>query len=229
MSLLKPLARLARSSVGAIFAPAEDPRTGFAHAYQQQRALLAKVRLALDELRESRQRLEGRRSRLLEQLSVLDEQARSALLAGQEPGARAVLRRRAAAELHAAALADQASELSGEEQALLLIEQRLTTQIDSFYTRQQVLAARFSAAEAQVRINEALAGLTGELTDMGLALEQAEESTVAMRARSDAVESLLASGVLEHMSSAEPANGDFEAQVEARLSAIAADLRRPTP
>lgn len=215
--------------MGAIFAPAEDPRSGFAHAYQQQRALLAKVRLALDEVRDSRLRLHERRARLLEQLPVLDEQARSALLAGQEPGARLALRRRAAAEFHAAALADQASELSDEEQALLLIEQRLTTQIDSFYTRQQVLAARFSAAEAQVRINEALAGLTGELVDMGLALEQAEDSTMAMRARSDAVESLLASGVLGHISSTDSANRDLEAQVEARLSAIAADLRSPAP
>ena len=222
-------ARLLKSSVGSLLAPADDPRPGFAQAYQRHSDLLKKVRLARAELRSSREQIDRRRAEMLEQMPVLDEKARSALLAGRDSGARSALRQRVTAAASAESLAEQIGDIVYEEQKLELIEQRLATQIESFYARQQVLAARFNAAEAQLRINEALSGLTGELADLGLALEQAEDSALWMQARASAVEEIIAGGLagdqLEDNSRAER----LDAEVEVRLAQLSRDLRRPVP
>jgi phage shock protein A len=62
------------------------------------------------------------------------------------------------------------------------------------------VAARYSAAEAQVRISEALSGLSEEMADVGLALERAETKTERLQARASAIDELVESGVLEDLS-----------------------------
>lgn len=222
--------RLLKSSVGALLAPADDPRPGFALAYQRHSDLLKKVRLARSELRSAREQIDRRRSELLEQIPVLDETARSALLGGCDSAARSALKRRVTAAANAESLAEQIGDLMNEEQKLQLIEQRLATQIDSFYARQQVLAARFNAAEAQLRINEALAGLSGELADLGLALEQAEDSAMWMHARASALDEMMAVGLTgDQLEDGSGAPAGLDAEVEVRLARLASDLRRPVP
>lgn len=229
MKVLGRLARLLKSSVGSLLAPADDPRAGFAQAYQRQSDLLKKVRLARVELSSSREQIDRRRAELLEQVPVLDEQARSALLAGRDSWARSALKRRVAAAANAESLAEQIGDMVNEEQKLELIEQRLATQIESFYARQQVLAARFNAAEAQLRINEALSGLTGELADLGLALEQAEDSTLWMQARASAVEEMMAGGLVGDQPEDNSRADRLDAEVELRLTRLSRDLQRPVP
>lgn len=227
--MLDRAARLIKSSVGALLAPADDPRPGFAQAYQRHSDLLKKVRLARAELRSASEQIDRRRAELLEQIPVLDEKARSALLAGCESAARSALKQRVAAAAGAGSLAGQIGDMVNEEQKLELIEQRLATQIESFYARQQVLAARFNAAEAQLRINEALSGLTGELADLGLALEQAEDSAMWMQARATALEEMVAGGLAGDQPEDVSGADGLDAEVEVRLARLASDLRRPVP
>ena len=229
MKVLGRAARLLKSSVGSLLAPADDPRPGFAQAYQRQGDLLKNVRLARAELRSSREQIDRRRAELLEQIPVLDEQARSALLAGRDSWARSALKRRVRAAANAESLAEQIGDMVDEEQKLELIEQRLATQIESFYARQQVLAARFNAAEAQLRINEALSGLTGELADLGLALEEAEDSALWMQARASAVEEMMAGGLVGDQPEADSRADRLDAEVELRLARLSRDLRGPVP
>lgn len=227
--MLGRAARLIKSSVGALLAPADDPRPGFAQAYQRHSDLLKKVRLARAELRSASEQIDRRRAELLEQIPVLDEKARSALLAGSESGARSALKQRVAAAAGAGWLAGQIGDMVNEEEKLELIEQRLATQIESFNARQQVLAARFNAAEAQLRINEALSGLTGELADLGLALEQAEDSAMWMQARATALEEMMAAGLAGDQPEDVSGADRVDAEVEVRLARLASDLRRPVP
>ena len=229
MNVLGRARRLLKSSVGALLAPADDPRPGFALAFQRHSDLLTKVRLARSELRSAREQIDRRRRELLEQIPVLDQRARSALLAGCDSAARSSLRRRVTAAANAESLAEQIGDLVNQEQKLELIEQRLATQIDSFYARQQVLGARFNAAEAQLRINEALAGLTGEVADLGLALEQAEDSAMWMQARASALEEMMAGGLVGDQPEDTSRADGLDAEVEVRLARLASDLRRTVP
>ncbi len=227
MSLYRRARLLLKVSVGAALAPAEDPRQGFAFAYQSQRELLAKVQESLLAIRASGQRLEARAAEARELLPKLEDQARAAVVSGREELARLALRHRHTTLSQLALLEAQGREIEREEAGLSLIEQRLATQIESFYARQEVIAARFSAAEAQVRINEALTGVSQELSDLGLALEEAEASAEAMKARALAIDELVEHGILRSPDIGE--GGDIEATVESELRAIADGLRRRLP
>lgn len=227
MSLLGRAKLLVKTSVGAMLAPAEDPRQSFAFAYQRQRELLAKVQDSLADVRASRDRVEARAKEVEELLPGLQEQARTAVIGGREDLARLALRRRQAAVAQLDALREQGREVEREEGGLALIEQRLATQIEAFYARQEVIAARYSAAEAQVRINEALTGVSQELSDLGDALERAEASAETMRARAAAIDELMESGILESPGAPASEFGvELERAVDEQLEAISDEFRR---
>ena len=222
MSLLGRARQAARSSVRALFAPAEDPRRG--GDTRRQHELLDAVRHAASELGAARERILNRRREMEAGLPALEALARAALVAGDRLAARAALRRHVLATAQAAALAAQAREIEGEEQALSAVEQRLLARMESVRARGQVAAARLEAAEAQVRINEALTGLSGELGDLGEAVAQAERSAGAMRSRSEAIEDLVRDGTLE-LAGGEPVSmADVERSVDGWLALLAAEV-----
>ena len=176
---------------------APDPRQTFVYTYQHQRDLLDKVQQALVDMGAAKERLQAKTDEVQKKLPQLEDQAMRALIAKREDLARIALQRRQVATVELQTLRDNVAEVEQEEHRLALVEQRLSTQIEAFFARQEVIAARYSAAEAQVRINEALGGVSTELADLGSQLEQAEQRAVNMQARASALDELVNTGVLE--------------------------------
>src|SRR5207248_7428502 len=93
--------------------------------------------------------------------------------------------------------------------------------------------ATYTAAEAQTKIGEALSGISGEMGDIGLAVQRAEDKTASMQARAGAIDDLLASGALDDLSTpgdridAELGRAVMASQVDAELARLRAEL--PTP
>lgn len=231
MGLLRRVNLLVKASLGAVLKPAEDPRQTFAYAYQKQRALLEKVKVALVDMASAKDRLQAKTKEVQRKLPQLEEQAKRSLIADREDLARLALQRRQVAELQLRTLEQQVDEVEREENRLSVVEQRLAAQIEAFYARHEIIAARYSAAEAQVRINEALGGVSEELADLGQALEKAEQTTQYMQARALAIDELVDAGVLDVSG---PQGGDkVEIQldhtevadaVEAQLAALKSQL-----
>lgn len=192
-SILRRLVLILKAWLHALLSPAEDPRKLFAFAYQRQQELLGRVRLAQSNVAAAREQLEGKVAGMRDKQPELEEQARRALVGGREDLARFALQLRqvAAAELQ------ELRELEREEHMLSLVEQRLTTQIEAFSVRQEVMEARYSTAEAHVHVHEALGGVSEELADLGVALERAEQRTEDMQARVSAIDELVEMGILE--------------------------------
>ncbi len=215
----------------ALLAPAEDPRQMFVAGYERQRELLGKVQQALNDVAESKRKLQAKTSEVRQKLERLQDKARQQLRAGRDDLARIALRQRQVALAMLAALEEQIREVEQDEQRLGLVEQRLTAQIESFYARQEVIAARYSAAEAQIRINESLSGVSRELADLGVALQEAEQRAEHMQARASAIDQLIDTGVLElagapHVDQVEAklAQTDVAAAVDRELDALRAEL-----
>ena len=80
-------------------------------------------------------------------------------------------------------------------------EKELSARIESFRSQKEVMKAQYSAAEAQVRINEAATGLGGKMSDAGAAIERAKAKTEEMQARAAATDELIESGTLEDFTS----------------------------
>jgi phage shock protein A len=231
MSLFRRILSQLTAWLKALFAPAEDPRQTYAHAYQRQRQLLVRVQGALADTATAKNRLASKTSEVKSKLPQLEEQARRALIADREDLARLALRRHQVATVELQTLEEQAREVEQEEQRLSLTEQRLATQIEAFFARQEIIAARYSAAEAQVRINEALGGVSQELTDLDQALQEAEEKAEYMQARASAIDRLIEGGILDTpgLSSVDPLKRDLSqidvAQaVEERLKALKSEI-----
>lgn len=162
--------------------------------------MLERVQAALVQVQKTEARLASVAEELENKLPILQDQARRSIQRGREDLARNSLERRALAEIELENIKSQLAEVELEERRLSLVESRLSSRIEAFNARQEVAAARFSAVEAQVQIQEALAGLSEELSDLGRSLEMTEQRTTRMQARAYAIDRLVAEGILESSS-----------------------------
>jgi phage shock protein A len=213
----------------SMFKPAEDPRQTFASPYLRQRQLLERVQQALADLDAAKQRLTDQTKQVEEKLPQLQEQAKRALIADREDLARLALERREIATSELGELQQHLSAVETEEQRLALVEQRLATEIEAFRARQEVIAARYSAAEAHVRINEALGGVSQEMAELTDALQKAEETTAHMQARATAIDELVKAGILDAPGADTIATqlraADVGTAVDAQLAALKESVR----
>ncbi|VAW35452.1 hypothetical protein MNBD_CHLOROFLEXI01-2545 [hydrothermal vent metagenome] len=182
---------------------AEDPRQVWEYAYKQQQKFLGKVRKGLIEVATSKQQLKQQIQSQRNRIPKLESQAGKAINAGREDLARIALQRKQTVMGELAELEQHLAEISGEERKLIVTEQEIAARIETFRTRRQILTARYSAAEAQVQINETLSGVSDELGELGMALGRAEEKTQQMLARAAALDTLIEMGSLDALPTGE--------------------------
>jgi phage shock protein A len=213
----------------------EDPRETLDYSYQRQLEMLQKVKRGLVDVATSRKRLELQGEQLQAKAAKLFEQARRAVAAGREDLAREALTRRAAIEPELDALKTQHAQLLAEETRLTEASKRLSAQVEAFRTRKETIKASYTAAEAQTKVGEALSGISEEMGDIGLAVQRAEDKTLAMQSRAGAIDELLASGALDDLSTpgdridAELGRAVSAATVDAELARLKAELPEGGP
>jgi phage shock protein A len=191
------LVKTLKDGLEALFAPAEDPRLAFDCSLDRQRQLLAKVKQALQDIGVAKSRLKTKADEIHMQIPQLKEQARSSLDEGREDLARLALRRAEIAAAELQTMQQQLRIIDQDERQLSLIERQLSAYLETFYARQEYLLARYSAAEVQVQICEALTGVSDELAQLGQVLELADGESERMLARAVAIERLVENGLLE--------------------------------
>jgi len=230
MGLVDRIREKIKTGASAALAPAPDPRVTHLTSHQKQRALRNQVAKSIENVTAAKARLQAAADAVRERLPVLEDHARTELKAGRETMARLALQRRRVAELELQTLDRQLTEVENEEVTLAMIEQRLSAQIEAFAARQEVIKARFSAAEAQVRINEAVTGVSQDFAELSATLQQAEERTESLQARATAIDRLVQDGDLSAISSTAdsldlrlglPAADE---EVERQLSALAKEV-----
>ena len=210
---------------------AEDPRELVEYAYTQQQELLRKTKQGLIAVATSKVRLEQQANRLRAQTPKIEMQAERALGHGREDLARLALQRKQTVLAELEQLDFQAAEVAQEERRLTKIEQELAARVEQFRTRRDAISARYTAAQAQVRVQEALAGVSGEFAELGMALGRAAEKTERMEARAAAIGSLFEAGTLAlpPHGTTDPVAGDLQKleadqTVEEELAALKANM-----
>ncbi|HIC68516.1 MAG TPA: PspA/IM30 family protein, partial [Candidatus Latescibacteria bacterium] len=174
----------------------EDPRQMMDYAYEEQKQLLVKTKRGLVEVATSKALLQKQAETLRGKVHKVEDQARRALGAGREDLARIALERKHTITAQIVEMDQQVTEVGEDERRLTETEQQLAMRIEEFKTRRDVVSARYTAAKAQVRINEAFTGVSGEFADLSMALGRAVEKTERMQARAGAIGSLIESGAL---------------------------------
>jgi phage shock protein A len=231
MGVMKRVSTIFRAKANKALDRMEDPRETLDYSYQTQLELLQKVRRGVADVATSRKRIELQMNQVSQNSDKLDRQARDALAAGREDLAREALTRKGGMQTQLRDLQTQFVSLQGEEEKLTAASQRLQAKVDAFRVKKETIKATYTAAEAQTRINEVFTGISEEMSDVGLAIQRAEDKTEQMRARAGALDELMASGALTDQISGP--QDDIQAEldrlgtgsgVDAELEAMKAEL-----
>ncbi|MES2094848.1 MAG: PspA/IM30 family protein [Actinomycetota bacterium] len=216
MSITRRLAMIFKAKANTALDRAEDPRETLDYSYAKQLEMLQNVRRGVADVATSRKRLELQAQQLAASADKLQQQASQALAAGREDLAREALTRRATAQQQMAVLGEQHAGLKAQEEKLVTASQRLQAKVDAFRIRKETMKATYSAAEAQTKIGEAFSGISEEMSDVGLAMQRAEDRTAQMQARAGALDELIASGALDD------ASGTVKDDIQAELDRVSA-------
>jgi len=229
MSLMSRLLLLLKVKASAALDEAEDPRQTVEYAYAAHQELLRQVKRGLVDVATSGHVLKRQAEKLRGRIPQCEEQARRALELGREDLARLALQRKQTAVTELEGLGRQIDDVTEQEAKLCLAERRLAAQVEGLGTRRDVVSARYTAAEAQVRVHQALGGLAGEIGQVWAALERAEGKTERMLARAAAIDLLIDSGSLPWPGDADPLARELGAAaagqaIDAELVALKAQV-----
>lgn len=200
MGLVQRISAIFKAKASRAVEAAEDPRETLDYSYERQLEMLQKVRRGLADVATSRKRVELQAQQLEGSSAKLEDQARQAVAQNREDLAREALSRRAAIDSQLTDLKAQHEHLRNEENKLSDAARRLQAKIEAFRVRKETVKATYTAAEAQTKIHEAVTGISEEMSDIGMAMQRAQDRTERMRARAGALEEMVSSGALEDLS-----------------------------
>lgn len=217
MGFTNRFSTLLKQKVNTLLDRYEDPKEALDYSYIQQVETLNRLRRNIAEVVTAKKRLEMQKMRLWDNVRNLDEQAHRAVDSNREDLAKLALERKNANLLQVQGLDKQITEMQAEQQKLEDTEKRLSTKVEEFKSKKEVIKAQYSAAEAQVRIKENVTGISEEMTDVGMAMSRAEDKTEKMKAKAQALDEMIDSGVLTDYTSTSSTTGsdnDIEGELQ---------------
>ena len=222
MSFASRLRTIFRSKASRVLDRVEDPRETLDDSYEQQLKMLQQVRRGLAEVATAKKRIELQGQEMGARYQKLAGQAQEAVNQGREDLARTALQRRSLLESQVTALRDQHTALQQQQTQLQDNERRLAERVAAFRTEKETIKATYTASEAQVKANEAAAGISSDMGDVGATLDRARDRVAQMQARASATDELLSSGALQDLTAAPDA--DLDRQLSDGLNS--ADIER---
>jgi len=217
MGVFGRLSTYIKSVINSILDRAEDPAITLDYSYQKQVEQLQNVRRSIADVVTSEKRLELQQAQISAQMEKLDNQARQALMAGREDLARAALERKQMLSSQIGGFEQQIAQLKQQQQHFIELEQRLSARVEAFRTQKEMVKAQYNAAQAQVKIQESVTGLSEEMADVNMAVQRAQDKVLSMQARAQAMDQLLEQGTLQDVSQLGPGGGDY---IERQLADI---------
>ncbi len=196
MSFSNRLVNLIKQKVNKVLDNHEDPNEALDYSAVKQVELIQRLRRDIVEVVASKKRLEMQKSRIMENINKLDEQAKAAVKAGRDDLARLALERKNANLNQTKELDTQIMAIQNEQNKLENAEKRLSAKVEEFKSRKEIIKAKYSSAEAQVRIKENITGISEEMSDIGMSISRAEEKTEAMQSKAMAMDEMIESGAL---------------------------------
>ena len=174
----------------------ENPVENLEYSFEKHKESISSLRRDIAELLSAKKHLQVQRDKLRDATQVLDHQAHLAIEYNNESLARHILERKNLNLMQLQKLDKQIASLDAEKNKLQQIEKSLTAKVDEIKARIAIIKAQYSAAESEVRIKESITGVLNEVSDLRVALKKAEDKLEKMKARSDALDQMIDSGLL---------------------------------
>jgi phage shock protein A len=235
MGIFSRFMNFLRIRTSAALDKAEDPGQVMDYSYNKQLEQLQQLRRSIADVVTQEKRLELQQSQILEKSNKIDTQAQQALLAGREDLARMALQRKETLVMQLNGYEQQIAQLRAQEERLVTMERNVSARIEMFRTQKEMVKAQYSAAQAQVKINETVTGISEEMSEMNLAMQRAQEKVLNMQARANAMDSMIEQGTLGEQGLLGSGSGDSldrelqqiaaQQNVEAQLQAMKQQLQ----
>ena len=211
MGLTNRITTLLKQKVNTLLDKYEDPKEALDYSYQNQIETMNKLRRSIAEVVTAKTRLQMQKTKLVENIRTLDGESRRAIDQDREDLAKLALERKNANMLQLQNLDKQIVDMQTQQDKLEQTEKRLSTKVEEFRSKKEVIKAQYTAAEAQVRIKENLTGISEEMADVGVAMNKAEDKTEQMKAKAQALDEMIDSGVLtDYTSNKDDIEGELE-------------------
>jgi phage shock protein A len=211
LGLTNRITTLVKQRVNTLLDKYEDPKEALDYSYQKQIETLNQLRRSIAEVVTAKKRLEMQKTRLWENIRTLEEQSRRAIDQDREDLAKLALERKNANMLQLQELDKQITDMQTQQDRLEQTEKRLSTKVEEFRSRKEVIKAQYSAAEAQVRIKENVTGISEEMASVGMAMSRAEDKTEKMKAKAQALDEMMDTGILtDYTSNKDDIEGELE-------------------
>ncbi|MGD1838174.1 MAG: PspA/IM30 family protein [Nitrososphaeraceae archaeon] len=192
----------------------EDPEELLNYSFEKQHELINQLRRDISKVVTAKKRLEMQKAKLTASIEKLEEQAHSSLESNREDLAKLALERKNVLLVQIKTLDKQINEIEKDQINLEDTEKKLSTKMAEFKTKKEVIKAEYSAAKAQVKIKESISGISKEMGDIGMILNRVEEKTDNMKAKSEALDEMMDSGLIMDYTSTYKPDSDIEVELE---------------
>src|ERR1051326_1750154 len=125
--------------------------------------------------------------------------------------------------------------MEAEKDKLENSEKQTSLKVEEFRSKKEVIKAQYSAAEASVKIKESVTGISEQMNDVGMAMSRAEDKAEKMKAKSQALDEMIDSGVLtDYTSNKDDIERELEqvsvkSSVDEELAKIKAEQAKKSP
>ena len=211
MGLFSRFSTFMKAKFSATMDRAEDPNETLDYSYQKQLEQLQNLRRSIADVVTSEKSLEMQQAQVNQQMAKFDDQARAAVQQGRDDLARLALERKTALQGQIDAFTQQIAQMKAQQQKFVDMERRLSARVAAFRTQKEMVKAQYSAAQAQVKIQESVTGISEEMSDVNLAVQRAQDKVLKMQARAQAMDQLVDSGTLPELGA--PGQDDIDRQL----------------
>jgi phage shock protein A len=174
----------------------EDPNETLDLSYEKMLSQLQETKRHLADVVAQQKSLERQIEAAGREAAKAEGDARTALAAGREDLAKAALAHKHDALDKLQSLKQAHAQIQPQADKLIGFERKLEERIESFRTRKEVMKASYTAAAAQVKVSQSIAGIGSSFGDVGETLRRAEDKVTGMQAQAEAMASLTEAGTL---------------------------------
>ena len=215
MGIIDRLSTIFKAKANKVVESLEDPKEILDYSFERQGEIMTKLRQDIVKVVTAKKQLEIQKAKLVASISTIEQKAKDALKNNREDLARLGLERKNAIQLDVHNLDKQIADIQGEQTKLEDTERRLSAKVEEFRTKKEIIKAKYSSAEAQVKIKESITGLSEEMSDIGMSLSRAEEKTNNMQAKAQALDEMIDSGALtDYTASYSSPHSDIESELD---------------
>lgn len=226
MSIIARFKAIFEAKANAAADSIEDPKASLDYSLRKLEDARRDLSRGLIEVSAAKRRLQSQREQLAAAAARYQQQAQAAVEADRDDLARLALERKQEAEARLVDLDTNIASLERQETTLKENQIKLERKINLFRSKKEELKAIHDSAQAQLRVQESLSGISTDLADVGNTIQRTEARILEMQSRADAIDALVAEGALQDV--LEPGTDDIERELAriGRTQAVETELAR---